>query len=88
MLAGGASSRVAPPDAGEQLAPAPVVDSYKYVGFEDRFRGSQDDIRARLRAVRARCLPAPRDVLDVGCGRGELLDLLRGRRDVRRAAST
>jgi SAM-dependent methyltransferase len=52
------------------------VDSLTYVGFEDRFRGSQDEIRARLEDY----LPlfsSASDVVDVGCGRGELLALLR-----------
>jgi SAM-dependent methyltransferase len=51
------------------------LDAYKYVAFEDRFRGSQADIAARL----AGYLPlfeGARDVLDLGCGRGEFLDLL------------
>ena len=50
--------------------------SHKYVGFEDAFRGSSDDIQARLRDY----LPifaGSSDVLDVGCGRGEFLALLR-----------
>ena len=54
--------------AGEQ-------DSYKYVAFEDRFRGSATEIRARV----ASYLPyfeGTRDVLDAGCGRGEFLELL------------
>jgi SAM-dependent methyltransferase len=55
---------------------APTLDSYKYVGFEDRFRGSQADIRSRLESY-VPMFAGARDVLDVGCGRGELLDLLR-----------
>jgi SAM-dependent methyltransferase len=51
------------------------LDSYKYVGFEDRFRGSPDDIRSRL-ATYVPVFTGASDVLDVGCGRGELLDLL------------
>jgi len=50
--------------------------SHKYVGFEDAFRGSSDDIQARLRdyiPIFARAS----DVLDIGCGRGEFLALLR-----------
>jgi SAM-dependent methyltransferase len=50
--------------------------SHKYVGFEDRFRGSPADIRSRLEEY----LPTfsnTTDVLDVGCGRGEFLELLR-----------
>jgi len=52
------------------------LDSYKYVGFEDRFRGSQEDIRARL-VDYVPLFKGRSDVLDVGCGRGELLDLLK-----------
>jgi O-antigen chain-terminating methyltransferase len=52
------------------------LDSHKYVSFEDQFRGSADDIRQRV----AEYLPifaGASDVLDVGCGRGEFLTLLR-----------
>jgi SAM-dependent methyltransferase len=64
--------------AASSVAPAvsSSLDSYKYVGFEDRFRGSQSDIRARL-ASYVPLFAGRSDVLDVGCGRGELLDLLR-----------
>jgi len=51
-------------------------DSYKYVGFEDEFRGTQEDIRRRMTGY----LPdfeGASDVLDIGCGRGEFLELLR-----------
>jgi SAM-dependent methyltransferase len=54
-----------------------ALDSYKYVGFENQFRGSRDAIRARLESY----LPfftGTADVLDVGCGRGEFLELLAG----------
>ena len=54
------------------------VDSLTYVGFEDRFRGSQDAIRARLDDYLPLFAGAS-DVLDVGCGRGEFLGLLRQR---------
>ena len=56
---------------------APALDAYKYVAFEDRFRGSRDVIRQRLESY----LPyfdGASDVLDVGCGRGEFLELLAG----------
>jgi 2-polyprenyl-3-methyl-5-hydroxy-6-metoxy-1,4-benzoquinol methylase len=53
-----------------------IVDSPTYVGFEDRFRGSRDEIRARVEDYLP-ILVSASDVLDVGCGRGELLDLLR-----------
>ena len=53
-------------------------DSYKYVGFEDRFRGAAVDIRAGL-ADYARQFDGASDVLDAGCGRGEFLEILRER---------
>jgi O-antigen chain-terminating methyltransferase len=55
---------------------APTVDSYKYVGFEDRFRGAPEEIRRRLTDY-VPDFSGASDVLDVGCGRGEFLDLLR-----------
>jgi SAM-dependent methyltransferase len=54
------------------------LDAYKYLGFEDRFRGSQEQITERLSSYLPEFAGAS-DVLDVGCGRGEFLDLLRGR---------
>jgi SAM-dependent methyltransferase len=47
-----------------------------YLAFEERFRGSSDEIRLRLSAY----VPLFRDhepVLDLGCGRGEFLECLR-----------
>jgi 2-polyprenyl-3-methyl-5-hydroxy-6-metoxy-1,4-benzoquinol methylase len=55
-----------------------TLDSYKYVEFENQFRGSQDTIRARLESYLPYFASAS-DVLDVGCGRGEFLDLLHAR---------
>ena len=63
-------------EAGGQLA-APR-DSFKYVGFEDRFRGAAVDIRARY-ADYASWFEDAADVLDAGCGRGEFLEILRER---------
>ncbi len=63
-------------EPGAQLASA--ADSTTYVGFEDRFRGAALEIRARC-ADYARYFDGAADVLDVGCGRGEFLEILRGR---------
>jgi SAM-dependent methyltransferase len=57
---------------GDAGGVASQADDYKYVGFEDQFRGSTEEIGARL----AEYLPlfeGASDVLDVGCGRGEFL---------------
>jgi len=48
------------------------------IGFDDIFRGSETLIRERQREY-LRLLEAPEWVLDLGCGRGEFLDLLRER---------
>src|SRR5262245_24851616 len=65
-----------PDRPAEPDRPHRSLDSYKYVGFEDRFRGSQDAIRQRLHEY-VPLFAGKTDVLDVGCGRGELLDLFR-----------
>jgi len=57
--------------------PSPAAEAAdQYVGFEDRFRGSESEIRARL-ADYVPYFAGQSNVLDVGCGRGEFLDLLR-----------
>lgn len=52
-----------------------------YEAFEDRFRGDRGDIKARqavyLDPIRAAGAGSPgRPILDIGCGRGEWLELL------------
>src|SRR5690606_36106659 len=50
---------------------APSRDAYKYVGFEDQFRGSQDEIRARQEShlpFFEHLASGSAPVLDVGCG--------------------
>lgn len=70
------TARTSPTSSSDAFGDA--LSAYKYVGFEDHFRGSQETIRARLESY----LPifeGASDVVDVGCGRGEFLDLLRER---------
>jgi 2-polyprenyl-3-methyl-5-hydroxy-6-metoxy-1,4-benzoquinol methylase len=57
---------------------APDPNAFAYVAFEDRYRGSTEEIRRRLQDYLPLFAGAT-SVLDVGCGRGELLDLLRER---------
>jgi len=51
-------------------------DAVDWLRFADRFRGSEAAIRARQELYGQRFRGAS-DVLDVGCGRGELLEVLR-----------
>jgi 2-polyprenyl-3-methyl-5-hydroxy-6-metoxy-1,4-benzoquinol methylase len=68
------SSAGAVPDA----ASSADLNAFKYLGFEDQFRGSQADISSRLGEY-VELFADQSDVLDVGCGRGEFLELLRAR---------
>jgi SAM-dependent methyltransferase len=71
---GGAGVASAPPvTVAAQPAAAALPD---YFAFESRMRGSVDAIRERQRRY-VDDLRAAAPVLDVGCGRGELLQLLR-----------
>lgn len=72
LIAGGAGPAAAAPAAPVDL------ESFKYVGFEDRFRGSRDTIRERL-AGYVPLFTGADPVVELGCGRGEFLDLLRDR---------
>ncbi|HYT66937.1 MAG TPA: class I SAM-dependent methyltransferase [Vicinamibacterales bacterium] len=72
------SVRATADKSGPGEAFAPALEAYKYVGFEDQFRGSQETIRARLESYLS-MFDGASDVLDVGCGRGEFLDLLKAR---------
>jgi SAM-dependent methyltransferase len=62
-----------PQSAIRDSASAPFA--YKYVAFEDQFRGSDRDIEAKLGAY-VPLFANRRDVVDLGCGRGELLAAL------------
>jgi len=54
----------------------PEVSNIDWLKFAERFRGSEDDIRGRQRMYAARfARHAP--VLDLGCGRGEMLHVFR-----------
>jgi O-antigen chain-terminating methyltransferase len=76
-----AASAAATPSSPSVVRAEPFgasVDSLTYVEFERRFRGSMTDVRARVEEYLPLFATAT-DVVDVGCGRGELLELLKER---------
>lgn len=63
--------------ASAPLSPAPAqFDSIDWLRFADRFRGSEADIQQRQRIYAARFRGSV-GVLDLGCGRGEMLEIFR-----------
>jgi SAM-dependent methyltransferase len=75
--AGGTDRRGAASAASEEAFTG-RVDSLTYVEFEDRFRGSRTEVSARVQDYLP-VLAGATDILDIGCGRGELLSLLKAR---------
>lgn len=69
-------------EKGQKPSPAEVravlgpLEDWRYAGFENRFRGSEEDIRKQQLGY-ADAFRKGGKVLDLGCGRGEFLDLLR-----------
>jgi SAM-dependent methyltransferase len=65
----------APVAEGDRAWPE-LEPEFDYAGFEDRFRGREEDIKDRQR-VYLPYFEGRGTVLDLGCGRGEFLELLR-----------
>jgi SAM-dependent methyltransferase len=54
-----------------------AVEEAQYFHFEEKFRGSREEIREKFRSYLKYFQNAPKGpVLDLGCGRGEFLELL------------
>jgi SAM-dependent methyltransferase len=71
-----ATAAAAASTAAPVAASGGSADDYKYVGFEDQFRGSEESVAATFDEY----LPifaGATDVVDLGCGRGEFLAALR-----------
>jgi SAM-dependent methyltransferase len=64
-----------PSQVGEILQP---LEDWRYTGFENRFRGSEDAVKAQLKAYLS-LFKKGNKVVDLGCGRGEFLDLLKSK---------
>ena len=73
-------STAAPADSAVEVAPAIAAGGagFDYVGFERRFRGDSETVLATLAARYASLLSEHQPVLDFGCGRGELVEVLAG----------
>jgi O-antigen chain-terminating methyltransferase len=75
--------RSAPASSPEIPAPAITEtvarahEEHGYVELERRYRGTEEEIRERIAVYRPFLERAPGPVLDLGCGRGEALALLR-----------
>ncbi|MEP6768521.1 MAG: class I SAM-dependent methyltransferase [Acidobacteriota bacterium] len=63
--------------AGATPSGLPSLPPAVYSLFEERFRGSPEEISRKQRSYLPFLAGAPGPVLDVGCGRGEFLGLLR-----------
>ena len=63
------------PAPGVPVVSSDPADAH-YVAFENAFRGSRDDIREKLGSYVA-LFASSAPVVDLGCGRGEFLELLR-----------
>jgi 2-polyprenyl-3-methyl-5-hydroxy-6-metoxy-1,4-benzoquinol methylase len=71
-----ASQQAAPPRAATAAAePAPGI-CFDYGRFAERFRGTEDYVRKNIQFYLPR-FQGRAPVLDIGCGRGEFLEMLR-----------
>jgi len=63
----------------ETRSAADPISAGLYADFERKFRGAEDEIRARQEGDVSLFLGAPGPVADLGCGRGEFLEALAAR---------
>lgn len=67
------------PQPVEERPALPLLElepAFDYAGFEERYRGSEEDIKERQR-IYVPYFEGRENVIDIGCGRGEFLELLR-----------
>jgi len=63
------------PQPEEVQALLEPLEDWRYAGFENRFRGRDEEVKKQLRGY-VSYFPKDAMVLDLGCGRGEFLELL------------
>ncbi len=73
------------PALSSEPALAPAQPSIDWLAFAERFRGSEQHVRAKQQLYAAR-FAGCRSVLDLGCGRGEMLEVSRPPGSTRRAS--
>ena len=78
-LAGDQSLEQQQAPAERTVGPPELPGDFDYLGFEERYRGSEEEIKERFRVYVDRFKGAA-GVVDIGCGRGEFLELLRASR--------
>jgi len=67
---------------GERPSPSQVekillpIKEWKYTGFENRYRGSESEIKKQQESYLQYFNPTGKKVLDLGCGRGEFIEAL------------
>ncbi|MBI5585437.1 MAG: methyltransferase domain-containing protein [Deltaproteobacteria bacterium] len=76
LLSGRTARTVAEAPSGPE-AGADRLRAFEYLLFENRHRGAETEIQSRQRTYLAHFQQAG-SVLDIGCGRGEFLELLQG----------
>jgi O-antigen chain-terminating methyltransferase len=67
------------PSGPETRSASDPISAGLYADFERKFRGAEDEIRARQEGDVSLFLGTPGPVADLGCGRGEFLEALRAR---------
>lgn len=55
----------------------PMTDDFRYFVFEELFRGPSTELKERLRHYLPLFADCPDPILDIGCGRGEFLSLVK-----------
>jgi O-antigen chain-terminating methyltransferase len=66
------------PTPAEVRELAGPIEDIRYTGFENRFRGAESEIRGQQEKFADHFRPGGK-VLDLGCGRGEFLEVLKSR---------
>ncbi len=72
----GTLSQTAAVPAPTPLVSAEIAPAFDYLRFAERFRGSAESVKSR-QEIYVPDFAGCKDVLDIGCGRGEFLELMR-----------